>query len=81
LEEERPSKQRYILRTKGLNAGFDHWPAIELATIELKPHHPVPGIALALNVPIEQPRVELFEEVIRREPGCEYKTSFISRWY
>jgi FtsP/CotA-like multicopper oxidase with cupredoxin domain len=52
--EERPTMQRYILRTKGLNAGSDHWPAIELARIELKASHPARGIALALNVPIEQ---------------------------
>ena len=47
-------KQGYILRTKGLNAGFDHWPEIDLARIELEPSKPERGIALALNIPIEQ---------------------------
>jgi FtsP/CotA-like multicopper oxidase with cupredoxin domain len=54
LEEGHPTKQSYILRTKGLNAGSDHWPAIELATIDLEPSPPARGIALALNVPVEQ---------------------------
>jgi hypothetical protein len=49
----------YILRTKGLDAGSDLWPEIQLARVVLKPTKAVSSIALALNAPIEQIRVKL----------------------
>ena len=54
LETGHSSEQVYILRTKGLNAGFDQWPEIQLARIVLRPSRPTNGIALALNVPIQE---------------------------
>jgi FtsP/CotA-like multicopper oxidase with cupredoxin domain len=53
-EAGHPDRQVYVLRTKGLKAGSDRWPAIELARIELEPSPSARGIPLALNVPIEQ---------------------------
>ena len=48
-------EQVYILRTKGLDAGSDQWPEIQLARVVLKPAaQAVSRIALALNAPIEQ---------------------------
>ena len=48
-------EQVYILRTKGLDAGSDTWPEIQLARVVLKPAaQAVSRIALALNAPIEQ---------------------------
>jgi hypothetical protein len=52
-------EQVYILRTKGLDAGSDLWPEIQLARVVLKPTKAVSSIALALNAPIEQIRVKL----------------------
>lgn len=52
-------EQVYILRTKGLDAGSDQWPAILLARVVLKPTKAVSSIALALNAPIGQIRVQL----------------------
>jgi FtsP/CotA-like multicopper oxidase with cupredoxin domain len=49
-----PDEQVYILRTKGLDAGSDQWPEIQLARVVLKPTKAVSSIALALNAPIEQ---------------------------
>jgi FtsP/CotA-like multicopper oxidase with cupredoxin domain len=67
LEEGHSTEQVYILRTKGLNAGIDRWPEIQLARIVLEPSKPRNGIALALNVPIEKiPPVEIaFKKLIR----------------
>jgi hypothetical protein len=52
-------EQVYILRTKGLDAGSDVWPEIQLARVVLKPTKAVSSIALALNAPIGQIRVQL----------------------
>jgi FtsP/CotA-like multicopper oxidase with cupredoxin domain len=49
-EKGQPVEQVYILRTKGLDAGFDQWPEIQLARIVSQPPKPLGGIALALNV-------------------------------
>jgi hypothetical protein len=49
-----PKTQVYVLRTKGLETGGDRWPEIQLARIVLEPSTLESGIALALNVPIEQ---------------------------
>jgi hypothetical protein len=45
-------EQVYILRTKGLDAGSDVWPEIQLARVVLRPTKAVSSIALALNAPI-----------------------------
>jgi FtsP/CotA-like multicopper oxidase with cupredoxin domain len=49
-------EQVYILRTKGLNAGTDWWPEIQLARIVLKRNQAQSKIVTGLNAPIEKPR-------------------------
>jgi len=49
--------QVYILRTKGLNAGTDWWPEIQLARIVLKPNAEANPTLVALNAPIAQTRL------------------------
>ena len=49
----------------GLNAGFDQSPEIQLARIVLRPSRPTNGIALALNVPIEETVAGFAEKVIK----------------
>jgi len=67
-------EQVYILRTKGLDAGSDQWPEIQLARVVLKPTIAVSSIALALNAPIGQIRVKLAgpsgKEEVQPPEGC-----------
>jgi FtsP/CotA-like multicopper oxidase with cupredoxin domain len=67
-------EQVYILRTKGLDAGSDVWPEIQLARVVLKPTKAVSSIALALNAPIGQIRVQLAgpsgKKEVPRPEGC-----------
>ncbi|MGH6826382.1 multicopper oxidase domain-containing protein [Methyloceanibacter sp.] len=65
----------YILRTKGLKAGTDWWPEIQLARIELKPNAKASPTVVALNAPVEQRRFiamgEVFELQTPSPPkGC-----------
>ena len=46
--------QVYILKTKALDAGTDHWPEIQLARIVLKPNAVASEVEMALNAPVEQ---------------------------
>jgi len=48
-------KRVYVLRTKGLDAGKDQWPEIQLARIVLEPNLIPSTTKIALNAPIEQP--------------------------
>ena len=52
-DELHEEEEVYILRTKGLNAGTDWWPEIQLARIVLKPNKGRPSETLVgLNAPI-----------------------------
>jgi FtsP/CotA-like multicopper oxidase with cupredoxin domain len=66
----------YILRTKGLNAGSDQWPEIQLARIELKPNAELSTTVVALNasiaqvVPISPGILAAEPRVAIQPPGC-----------
>ncbi len=65
----------YILRTKGLNAGTDQWPEIQLARIELKASKGAEAIELALNSLVTIVPSALFSEQAPAAPkplpkGC-----------
>lgn len=52
--KEHSADQIFVLRTKGVDTGADKWPEIQLARVVLKASKPKRGIALALNVPVEE---------------------------
>jgi FtsP/CotA-like multicopper oxidase with cupredoxin domain len=53
-------EQVYILRTKGVDAGTDQWPEIQLARIVLRPSKASSSVQLALNAPTEIPSPSTF---------------------
>ncbi|MGH7886499.1 MAG: hypothetical protein ACREPG_01440, partial [Candidatus Binatia bacterium] len=65
--------QTYVLRTRGLNAGTDKWPAIALARIVLQPNSFASEVIVARNAPVAErligPQAGVPEEV-RRPEGC-----------
>jgi FtsP/CotA-like multicopper oxidase with cupredoxin domain len=67
-------EQVFILKTKGLNAGTDWWPEIQLARIVLKPNHVKSPIVAGLNAPIakriEVPPAIAFVPKVEPPPGC-----------
>ena len=74
--DNKPHGERevYILRTKGLNAGVDQWPEIQLAEIRLEPYTGVASrIEAARNAPIELIRafaMRKVEEEAAKPDGC-----------
>jgi FtsP/CotA-like multicopper oxidase with cupredoxin domain len=56
--EKHDEDQVYVLRTKELDMGGDHWPEIQLARIVLKANPTAKPLALALNAPVAFPITE-----------------------
>jgi FtsP/CotA-like multicopper oxidase with cupredoxin domain len=73
-DDANPSERHYVLRTKGLDAGFDQWPEIQIARIDLMPSQQARSIPLALNVPIAQGAPKHVEELApfipKHSGGC-----------
>ncbi len=69
----RSKSQTYVLRTRGLNAGTDKWPAIALARIVLQPNSFASEVVVARNAPVAErligPLAGVPEEV-RPPEGC-----------
>ena len=68
-----PDSQAYILRTKGPDMGTDHWPAIALARIVLKPNSFASKVDVARNAPVAEllfrPQAKVAEKASVPE-GC-----------
>ncbi|MER8790164.1 multicopper oxidase domain-containing protein [Mesorhizobium sp. M0983] len=62
-EKSHDKPQNYILSTRGLDAGTDKWPAIQLARIVLEPNTAASPIRVALNA-----SVEAFPNLIQVQP-------------
>jgi FtsP/CotA-like multicopper oxidase with cupredoxin domain len=64
----------YILRTKGLDAGLDVWPEIQLARVVLEPNNVASTVEVARNVPTQQVRISAaaltLEEPAKPPQGC-----------
>jgi hypothetical protein len=71
--DDKQHSPAYVLRTKGVKAGSDEWPAIALAQIVLQPNSFASQVVVARNAPVKEPRIGLLGKVreeVRRPPGC-----------